>query len=65
MRYLRDCRTNAQVRTIHNIKAVQSRSGWKYPEVLKGIADAKAGIAYEVCAECGKWTNLDCSHRIQ
>jgi hypothetical protein len=65
MRYLKDYKTNRQVRMLHNVKAAQSRQGWKLPEVLRAIADAKEGIAYETCAECGKWTYLDCSHQIQ
>ena len=60
MRYLKECTTNSQVRMIHNVRAVQSRSGWKRAEVLRAIADAKAGIAYEFCETCKRWKPLDC-----
>jgi hypothetical protein len=39
--------TNPMVRKIHNVKVVQSRKGWKYADVEKAIADAKAGIVYD------------------
>jgi hypothetical protein len=45
---------------IHNVKAVQSRKGWKQPEVFRAIADAEAGIAYEFCETCNRWKPLDC-----
>ena len=31
---------------LHNIAVVQSKAGWKYEDVQKAIADAKAGILY-------------------
>ncbi len=46
MRYLKGYKTNWQVRMLHNVKAAQSRQGWKMPEVYRAIADAKEGIAY-------------------
>lgn len=52
-------RTNAQVRLLHNIKAVQSRKGWTLAEVEKAMADAKAGIAYEFCEICKLWKPID------
>jgi hypothetical protein len=60
MRYLKDCKTNPQVRMIHNVKAVQSRRGWKQVEVFRASADAESGIAYELCEICNGWTPLDC-----
>ncbi len=32
---------------LHNIKIAQSRRGWRYADVEKAIADAKAGIVYD------------------
>jgi hypothetical protein len=60
MHYLKNRRTNPQVRVLHNVRAVQSRKGWKEAEVLTAIADAKAGIAYEFCETCNRWKPLDC-----
>ena len=60
MRCLKGCKTNPQVRVLHNVKAVQSRKGWKQPEVFRAIADAEAGIAYEFCETCKRWKPLDC-----
>ena len=60
MRYLKDYKTNPQVRKLHNVKAVQSRKGWKAEEVHKAIADAYAGIAYEFCETCRGWNPIDC-----
>ena len=60
MNYLKGYRTNPQVRMLHNVKAVQSRKGWKQDEVLKAIEDAGAGIAYEFCEERRLWRPLDC-----
>ena len=60
MRCLKGCKTNPQVRVLHNVKAVQSRKGWKRAEVLRAIADAEAGIAYEFCETCKRWKPLDC-----
>jgi len=60
MRCLKDRKTNPQVRVLHNVKAVQSRKGWKQAEVLRAIGDAKAGIAYEFCGTCNRWKPLDC-----
>ncbi len=60
MRYLKDFRTNPQVRVLHNVKAVHSRKGWKQAEVLRAIADAEAGIAYEFCETCNRWKPIDC-----
>ncbi len=44
---LRGAHTNPMVRKLHNIKVVQSRQGWKYADIEKAIADAKAGIVYD------------------
>ena len=60
MRYLKDYRTNPRVRLLHNVKAVQSRAGWTQTEVFKAIADAKAGVACELCETCSRWNPLDC-----
>ncbi len=60
MRYLRDCKTSPQVRALHNVRAVQSREGWKQAEALRAIADAEAGIAYELCGTCNRWKPIDC-----
>ena len=60
MRYLKDCKTNPQVRMLHNVVAVQSRNGWKQAEVLRAIADAEAGITYEFCEICNRWKLIDC-----
>jgi len=60
MRYLKGFRTNAQVRMIHNVRAVQSRKGWKQVEVFRAIADAEAGTAYKFCETCNGWKPLDC-----
>ena len=60
MRYLKDYKTNPQVRKLHNVKAVQSRKGWKQAEVLRAISDAEAGIAYKFCEICNGWKPLDC-----
>jgi hypothetical protein len=60
MNHLKGYRTNPQVRILHNIKAVQSRKGWKQAEVFKAITDAEAGIAYEYCETCRSWNPLDC-----
>jgi hypothetical protein len=62
MRHLKNRRTNPQVRVLHNVKAVQSRKGWKQAEVLRAIADAEAGIAYEFCGTCNRWKPLDCRY---
>jgi hypothetical protein len=56
--YLRGYGTNPQVGKLHNVRAVQSRKGWKQAEVLRAIADA--GIAYEFCETCNRWKPLDC-----
>jgi hypothetical protein len=60
MNYLSGYKTNPQVRKLHNVKAVQSRQGWKMDEFCKAIADANGGIASEICACCGKLTPPDC-----
>jgi hypothetical protein len=60
MRYLKDFRTNPQISVLHNVRAVQSRKGWREAEVLRAIADAEAGIAYEFCEICDGWKPLDC-----
>ncbi len=60
MHYLRDHKTNPQVRALHNVKAVQSRKGWKEADVFRAIADAEAGIAYEFCEICNRWKPMDC-----
>ena len=65
MNYLKGYRSNPQIRMLHNVKAVQSRKGWRRTEVLKAIEDAGAGIAYEFCEACLLWSPLDChsAHR--
>ena len=65
MIYLKGYRNNPQIRMLHNVKAVQSRKGWRHAEVLKAIEDAGAGIAYEFCEACRLWRPLDCrsAHR--
>ena len=60
MNYLKGYRSNPQIRMLHNIKAVQSRKGWKEAEVFKAMHDARIGIAYEFCDTCGLWNPLDC-----
>jgi hypothetical protein len=60
MNYLKGYSTNPQIRVLHNVRAVQSRKGWKQAEVFKAMEDAGAGIAYEVCAICSRWKPLDC-----
>ena len=60
MNYLKGYKTNPQVRMLHNVRAVQSREGWKQAEVLRAIADATSGIAYEFCEICNGWKPLDC-----
>ncbi len=60
MDYLKGYRSNSQIRMLHNIKAVQSRKGWRQAEVFKAMDDARIGIAYELCDACGLWNPLDC-----
>ena len=60
MRCLKDRKTNPQVRVLHNVKAVQSRKGWKQAELFRAITGAKEGIAYGFCETCNRWKPLDC-----
>ena len=60
MNYLKGYGTNPQIGKLHNVRAVQSRKGWKEAEVLRAIANAEAGIACELCGICNRWKLLDC-----